>query len=97
MTPPRVEVYPPNEVSCEAGAMRGVSHRFKKTVASSRIVKTGLTCFDNSRIRFENHLRKNSVAHARRDFWYNTRVLLMAESRVAEKFAERGGRWRDKT
>ena len=30
MTPPRVEAYPPNEVSCEAGAKRGVSHRFKK-------------------------------------------------------------------
>ena len=40
---------------------------------------------------------KNSVAHARRDFWYNTRVSLRAESRGAERFAERGGRWRDKT
>ena len=40
---------------------------------------------------------QNSVAHARRDFWYNTPVSLRAESRVAERFAERGSLGRDKT
>ena len=45
----------------------------------------------------ENLASKNFVAHMRRDFWYNTRVLSRAESRVAERFAERGGLRRDKT
>ena len=40
---------------------------------------------------------KFSAAHVRRDFWYTTHVSLMAESRVAKKFAERGGLRRDKT
>ena len=36
MTPPRVEAYPPNEVSCEADAMRGVFRRFSRVFANYR-------------------------------------------------------------